>query len=86
MVSMSRFVLRYRGAGSAAPEDIARLRTLPDTAILDQTGRMLLVEAPETMSAALGEALPGWAISPERMVPVPTTRPEPRHEVAGPRP
>jgi len=41
---------------------------------------MLLVEASEAMEMAAREALPGWIVARERMVPVPTTRPTPCQE------
>lgn len=77
-------MLRYTGKGLATAEDIARLRALPHTTVLDQTSRMLLVEAPETMSRALGDALPGWVITREQLIPVPSTRPTLRRGVVGP--
>jgi len=72
------------GKGSAVAEDIARVCALPDTTILDQTPRMLLVEAPEAMSRALGDTLPGWVVTREQLTPVPSTRPTLRRKVAVP--
>lgn len=81
---MSRFVARYRGTGTPVSEATARLRSVPRATILDQSSRMVLVEAPEAMETALRAALPGWVIARERQIPVPTTRPAPLQEPAAP--
>lgn len=83
---MSRFIARYRETGTPVSEATARLRAVPRVTVVDQSSRMVLVEAPEAMEAALREALPGWVIARERMVPVPTTRPTPHQEPVAPRP
>lgn len=76
--------MRYTGQEPASDEDIARVRAWPQTTILDQTSRMLLVEAPEGASRTLADALPGWVITPEQLIPVPSTRPTLRRKVAVP--
>ena len=46
-MTMGRFILRFRGQGPL-PDDIVRqVRQLPETQILEETDRMLLVEGPE---------------------------------------
>ena len=73
---MGRFVVRFRGQGNP-PERLAeRLRALP-AEVIDDAGRMLLVEGDE---AALRAALPGedWLIAPERQYSVAAARPRAR--------
>ena len=74
---MKRFILRYRGAGAAHPNDIGKIRALPDTTVVDDSSpRMLLVEAPEhTLRAAVSE-MPNWIMSPEQSIELPDPRPK----------
>jgi hypothetical protein len=72
---MARFILRFRGPGSAQTEDIGRIRSLPGTAILDSSSdRMMLVDGPEEHLRAALKDLPGWTMIPEQTVPLPDTR------------
>lgn len=72
---MSRFILRYRGSGSAQPGDLEKIRALPNTAVLDSSSdRMMLVDAPEQHLRAALKDMPGWTITPEQSVPLPDTR------------
>lgn len=77
---MSRFILRFRGKGAKSAEDVERIRALPATTVLDDSSRMLLVEAPEAELKAAIEAMPDWAMSEERMIPLPDPRPKLRQE------
>lgn len=65
MTAMGRFVLRFRGKGAPPSRVADRLRDLPGTEVLDDAGRMVLVEGEE---ATLREALAGddWLLAPER--------------------
>lgn len=73
---MSRFILRYRGAGAKPAEDVDRIRALPNAKVLDGSPRMLLVEAPEADMRALVDSLPDWVMTEERMIPLPDPRPK----------
>ena len=55
---MPRFVMRYHGAGPRPEDVVERVRTLPESRIIDDSGRMLLVEAPaaEHLMTAIGKA------------------------------
>ena len=74
---MSRFILRYRGTGPKPDEDVQRIRALPNTIVLDDSPRMLLVEAPEDELKAALASMREWVMSQERMIPLPDPRPKP---------
>jgi hypothetical protein len=45
---MARFVLRYRGVGAKPADVLAEvLKLVPSARIVDESSRMVLVEAPE---------------------------------------
>jgi len=77
---MSRFILRFRGQGPKPVEDVERIRALPETTVLDDASRMLLVEAPEAELKAAIDAMPDWVMTEERMIPLPDPRPKLRQE------
>lgn len=72
---MSQYVLRYRGAGAAPADDVAYLRKLPGVAILDQSSRMLLVEAPDSVLTGIMPRLSNWIYTPERTIQLVDPRP-----------
>jgi hypothetical protein len=77
-VNTSRFILRFRGTGPK-PADVAdRVRALPDARVLDDTPRMMLVEAPEQQLRELIGADRDWLIAPQRVYQHPDPRPAPR--------
>ena len=62
---MARFVVRYRGTGARPNEAVERVKSIDGASVLDDTGRMMLVEAPEQ---ALRSALApdsDWVVAPE---------------------
>jgi hypothetical protein len=72
---MARFILRYRGSGSGQTEDVGKIRSLPNTAILDSSSDcMMLVDGPEEHLRAALKDMPGWVMTPEQTIPVPDTR------------
>ena len=73
---MPRFVMRYHGAGPRPEDVVERVRGLPESRIIDDSGRMLLVEAPaaEHLMTAIGKAGGEWLVAPEQTYPVPDTR------------
>ena len=73
---MERFILRFEGDGDKPAEDVERIRALPNTRIIDDSSRMLLVEAPSAKVTELVQALPQWSLSREHFVPVPDVRPK----------
>jgi hypothetical protein len=74
---VGRFILRFRGKGDPPARHAARLRALPSVDVIDDSGRMLLVEGDE---ATLRAALPGddWLIAPERHYSLAGARPRAR--------
>jgi hypothetical protein len=73
---MKRFILRYKGSGPKPQEDVARIRGLPHTTVLDDAARMLLVTAPEAELRALMGSLPDWVMSAEKTLTLPDPRPK----------
>lgn len=73
-----RFVVRFRGQGAAPKGDLAVVRAAPQTRIIDEGARMLLVEAPSIRALSEVEQLPDWVVVPETSVPLPDTRVSPR--------
>ena len=69
---MSRCILRFRGKGSTPTEDLDRIRKTPQLQVIDASSdRMLLVDGPDESLEKLAGALPQWAMSIERSVPLP---------------
>ena len=73
---MGRFILRYKGSGPKPDEDVARISRLPDTTVLEDSSRMLLVGAPEPELRALIGSMPDWVMSPEQTIKIPEPRPK----------
>ena len=44
---MGRFILRFNGVGEKPAEDVQRIRSLPNATVLDDSARMILIEAPD---------------------------------------
>ena len=73
---MPRFILRFTGAGPIPADDLQRWRSLPDCHIVDQTSRMLLVEAEEQLLRDLVRERRDWRVTPETTtVRIPDPRP-----------
>jgi hypothetical protein len=80
---MSRYILRYHGEGAKPHDDVQRFRCLPEVKLIDESSKMLLVDAPsaESLQAVL-DTSGRWSISPEESMELP-----PRHpDLAKPRP
>ncbi len=70
---MSRYVLRYRGAGQPPAGELAHIER--SLRVVDRSPRMLLVEDSGRSLGQVLAALPGWVAAEESVVPVPTTDP-----------
>lgn len=69
---MSRFVLRYRGAGPKPLDVLPRIReVVPVANIIDESSRMILLEAPESSEVLLRDKMPDWIVSPQRAYSLP---------------
>ena len=75
---MARFILRFTGPGEIPRDDLARIRALSPSKIIDRSARMLLVEAPLDGIAQLLPDLSHWTMSPETFISIPDPRPKPR--------
>lgn len=71
-----RFVLRFGGAGEKPRADVAKIRATRSLTVIDESPRMLLVDASEETLDRLMTALPEWTLSPEMSVPLPDPRPK----------
>ena len=71
-------ILRFTGPGEVPRDDVARIRALPAAKIIDNSARMLLVEAPPDAITQLVGNLPNWTMSPETFVGIPDPRPKSR--------
>lgn len=70
---MPRFVVRYRRQGERPPDVLEKVHGITGASVLEDSGRMMLVEAPEqALRNTLAED--DWLISPEVNHPVPDTR------------
>ena len=59
-------MLRYRGSGPAPAAELDRVRSDPRVHIIDESPRMLLVEATEADAESLRSELGGWLVSEEQ--------------------
>jgi hypothetical protein len=75
---VARFILRFTGPGEIPRDDLARIRALSPSKIIDRSARMLLVEAPLDGIAQLLRDLSHWTMSPETFISIPDPRPKPR--------
>lgn len=66
-----RFVLRFCGEGPAPRADVALLEA-EITVVEFSPPRLMLVRASARRLHAVLERMPGWAVSEERAVPLPT--------------
>ncbi len=71
---MPRFVVRFRGQGKRPQDAVDRVQRIEGASILEDSDRMMLVDASEQ---ALQRALTpetDWIITPEVTYPMPDTR------------
>ena len=76
--AMAKFIVRYVGTGSRPAADVKRIRAAPAVKVLDDSSRMMLVEASEAGLKKVVQSMPGWTWSPERSIRLPDPRPKPR--------
>ena len=77
---MARYVLRFTGRDAPPDDHRQRIANLPDVRIVDESLRMLLVEAPPESISRLTQELPDWTWTPERTIPLPDPRPKLRSQ------
>jgi hypothetical protein len=77
---VTRYILRYRGAGSHSESDLARVLARRRAKVIDHTPRMVLVEgAPDALHAAFDDD-PDWLLTPERSIERPDPKPRVRRK------
>ena len=75
---MVQLILRYTGEGFTPADDVQRLRSLPGLRILEESGRMVLLEGDKQKIEELPSQFPGWVSSPIRAdIEIPDPRPMP---------
>lgn len=79
---MSRFILRYSGAGTAPLELTERLREIAGIKVLDSSARMFLLEGSRADLDCAVKDLAGWQLIPESFTPLPDPRPKPGRRAA----
>jgi len=72
---MARYILRFTGKGTSPHHAKQRLAKSPDVQIVDESSRMLLVEAPPETIERLTTELPGCTSALEQTIPLPDPRP-----------
>ncbi len=75
---MIQLILRYTGAGRMPADDLERLRALKDLHILQESGRMVLLETAQQHAGKLAELFPDWITAPvvhEVEIPDPAPKP-----------
>jgi len=77
---MGRYILRFTGTGPKPAVDVMRIRAAAKLTVLDDSARMLLVEASEEHIKEMISSMPGWTWSPERTIRLPDSRPRPRRK------
>jgi hypothetical protein len=71
---MARYILRY-GNGPSAPEDhVQTILAAKGIRVIDQSPKMLLVDADEAALRGKLSGLQGWTCHPEQQHPLPDTR------------
>ena len=72
---MARFVVRFTGPGAAPKADQDRIRATPGVEIIDESPRMLLVQADPPVANDLAGQLKNWVVAPEQIIPLPDPHP-----------
>jgi hypothetical protein len=69
---MPRYVVRYKGAGDPTPNAREHIRAEPEATVVDESDRMVLIDAPAKVAETLGKKLPDWSVTSEQVIPLPT--------------
>jgi hypothetical protein len=71
---MSRFILHFTGSGAVPAADLKQIRGCSGLTVLDESPRMMLVQATPQTVGRLVKELPGWKSSAEQFIPLPDTK------------
>jgi hypothetical protein len=70
---MSRFVIRFNGAGAKPANDVNLIQAHPALKVIDESARMLLVESDAATIDHLRRNLSDWQITAESSFSLPET-------------
>ncbi|MCI0446498.1 hypothetical protein L0244_09580 [bacterium] len=71
-----RFVLRYSGQTQPETKDLEYIKNFPGIVVIDDSDRMLLIEASEADASELAKKISGWKLIRESFTPLPDTKPK----------
>jgi hypothetical protein len=63
-----RFVLRYAGGNQLEAKDLDFIRDFPGIDVIDDSDRMLLIEATESDASELAKNISGWKLIRESSI------------------
>jgi hypothetical protein len=74
---MGRYILRYQGHGAKPQSDVKKFRALSNVKLVDESAKMLLVEAAteESLLDTIAEVV-DWSICPECSLELPPPHPK----------
>jgi hypothetical protein len=75
---LQSYIVRYTKGTSAPDEEKDRVKAFPDVQVLDESPKMLLIQASPETAAALGGTLPDWLVSAQQEYTIPNPRPQVR--------
>lgn len=76
---MTELILRYTGEGATPVDDLQRVRSLSGCRIIEESGRMVLLESAKLNADELARLFPGWVATPlRRDIKTPDPRPRPK--------
>jgi hypothetical protein len=71
---MGRYILRYAQSQAAPADHVHAIRSMPGVQVLDESPKMLLVDADESALREKLKGMPGWSMHNEQGYPLPDTR------------
>jgi hypothetical protein len=71
---MGRYILRYAQSSSAPTDHLESIRATPGLKVIDESPKMLLVDADESVLRRKLQSMPGWSLHSEQGIPLPDTR------------
>jgi hypothetical protein len=74
---IGRYILRFRGRGPKPAEDVRQIRSVRGARVIDESERMMLVEAPDGELRKLMSGLSHWVMGDEQTIPLPDPRQRP---------
>lgn len=77
---MRRYIFRFQGKGAIPQDTLEAIRQRDGVTVLDETARMVLVQAEEAAAQGLATELAGWSCTEEKMLARPTPWPNVRTE------